>query len=384
MKRCFEIFLLTLAVCFIVCGFNSPAEAVIVKGMAPIVTDIDSAKKEARRQAMREAVEAALGVHVQSTTEVANMMVVKDEISLKSDGYVTINRVIAEESRGDIFYVELDVNASADRIRTFAQDLKAQLDANVNDSNARGGIMSAVVQKNYGGSYSYDGQIGDYLNAKLKFVGLKPLTNDNVVNYLVYHATDPDVRVKARAIAKENREAENALLRGVLAEESVRKVKGVYEATVHASFELIGLDSSEVDVFSKYVKGAGLTEREAFENAKEIATREAMDSLAKQALETVQNETRGGYINIKTTVVIDNVRNYQAQYPLIKAGLENAKCKIIRMTRPSATSLAFFVSTDAYSNIGELTTTLLSSIPGIQPGIETPGELGATKVRLMF
>ena len=144
------------------------------------------------------------------------------------------------------------------------------------------------------------------------------------------------------------------------------------------------MDSSEVDVFSKYVKGVGSTEREAFENAKEIATREAMDSLAKQALETVQNETRGGYINIKTTVVIDNVRNYQAQYPLIKAGLENAKCKIIRMTRPSATSLAFFVSTDAYSNIGELTTTLLSSIPGIQPGIETPGELGATKVRLMF
>ena len=222
------------------------------------------------------------------------------------------------------------------------------------------------------------------MNFKMKLVGFRTVTNDNVVNYLLHNATAPDVRVKARAIAKETRETENALLRGVLAQESVRKVGGLYEATVQASFELIGIDSSEVDVFSKYVKGVGATEREAIENAKETATREAMDSLAKQALETVQNETRGGYTNIKTTIIVGNVTNYQAQYPLIKAGLDSAKCKVIRMTRPSATSLAFFVSTDAYSNVGELTQALLSSINGIQPGVDVQGELGATKIRLSF
>lgn len=380
-----KIFLLTLTICAAIFSANPSAEAVIAKSYAPIMNgDMDGARKEARKQAMRDVIEAVAGVHVQSTTEVANFAVVKDEIILKSDGYITINRVIKEEPRGNIFYVELDITASTERIREFAQDLKSQLDANVNESNSRGGIMVAVVQKNPDGSYSYTPEMGDYLNAKLKFIGLKPVTNDNVMNYLIYHATDPDVRVKARAVAKDNRESENALMRGVLNVESVRKVNGLYEATVNASFEVIGLDSSEVDVFSKWVKGVAATEREAIYNAKENATREAMDSLARQALETVQNENRGGYINIKTTVVIDNVTNYQAQYPKIKAGLDNAKCKVIRMTRPSATTLSFFITTDAYSSVGELQAALMSSIPDIQPGINVSGELGASKIRLSF
>ncbi|MBR1647876.1 MAG: flagellar assembly protein T N-terminal domain-containing protein [Selenomonadaceae bacterium] len=380
-----KFFVLTFAVCAFFVGTISPAEAVIVKGYAPIVNgDIDGAKKEARKQAMREAVEAAVGVHVQSTTEVANFMVVKDEISLKSDGYVNINRVIKEEVRGEIFYVELDVEASAQRIREFAQDLKSQLDANVNDSNSRGGIMVAVTQKNLSGTYNYTPEFSDYINAKLKQVGLRAVTNDNVVNYLINNYSAPDVRIRARAIANQFREEENALLRGVLSEESVRKVNGVYEATVHASFELIGLDSSEVDVFSKFVKGVASTQSEAIFNAKETATREAIDSLAKQALETVQRETRGGYTNIKTTVIVSNVTNYQAQYPAIKAGLANAKCKVIRMTRPNPTTLSFFVSTDAYSVIGELVQALIDSIPGIQQGSGSAGDLGATKIQLMF
>ena len=372
-----KIFFVSLIICAASFLNSSVAEAVIAKGYAPIVNgDIDGARKEARKQAMRDAVEAVAGVKVESTTEVANFELVKDEIILRSDGYVNINRVIKEEAQGNIFYVELDITASAERIRTFAQDIKSQLEANVNDSNSRGGIMVAVVQRDRGGSYSYEPTMGDYLNAKLKLTGFRAVTNDNVLQYLVYHATDPDVRVKARAVAKD--------LRGVLNVDSVNKVNGLYEATVQASFELIGLDSSEVDVYSKYVKGVAATEREAIFNAKGNATREAMESLSKQALETVQSENRGGYINIKTTVVIENVTNYQAQYPLIKTGLDGAHCKIIRMTRPNATSLAFFISTDSYSSLGELETALLSSISGIQPGINKEGELGATKIRLMF
>ena len=98
----------------------------------------------------------------------------------------------------------------------------------------------------------------------------------------------------------------------------------------------------------------------------------------------MQRETRGGYTNIKTTVIVSNVTNYQAQYPAIKAGLENAKCKVIRMTRPNPTTLSFFVSTDAYSVIGELVQALIDSIPGIQQGSGSAGDLGATKIQLMF
>lgn len=384
-----KIFLLTFAVSMVLVGSISPAEAIVVKGLAPITNeDIEGARKEARRQAMREAVEAVAGVHVQSRTDVANMMVVKDEISLKSDGYIVVNKVISEGRKGNIYCIELDVDISTEKIRQFAQDLKSQVDANLTDSNSRSGIMVAVVKKDFGSSsYSYDSQIGDYLNAKLRFVGFNAVTNDNVVNYLVSHANDPDVRIKARAIAKDplNREETNALLRGVLEIDSVKKVGGFYEAVVNTSFELIGLDSSYVDVFTKYVKGAGATEREAIENAKESATREAMESLARQSLETVQNETRGGYTNLKVAVVIDNVTNYQAQYPLIKAGLERANCKIIRTTRPHATRIALFVSSDSYSSVGELSTALEEAIGnGIAIGITPAGEIGSTKIYLSF
>lgn len=381
-----KIFLTAFAACAFLVGTSSPAEAVVVKGFAPIINgDVAAAEKEARKQALRAAVEEAVGVHVESSTEVANFMVVKDEISVKSDGYVNIKRVIKKEVRGDLFYVELDVDASAQKIREFAQDLKSQLEANVNESNSRGGIMTAVVQKNTDGSCTYTPEFGDYINDRLKRVGFFAVTNDTVADYLIYHASDADVRIKARSIARDNRAEENALLRGMLEIVSVRKVSGAYEATINASFELIGLDSNVVDVFSKYVKGAASTEREAIEVAKENATREAMDSLARQALETVQNETRGGYTNLKTTIVVSNVTNYQAQYPLIKAGLENAHCKIIRMTRPSATTLSFFVSTDSYDNLGGLQEALLGgAIPGIQLGSSPENKPGATKIYLTF
>lgn len=382
-----NVFLLAFAVCFVLASSISPAEAIVVKGLAPIVNgDISGAKKEARKQALREAVEAAAGVHVQSETEVANFMVVKDEISLKADGYVTINKIISEGQKGDIYYMELDVTASTERIRQFAQDLESQIRANVNDSNARGGIMVAVVEKKYGASsYTYDPKIGDYLNQKLKFVGFDAVTNDEVVQYLMYHANDPEVRIKARAIAKGLNRQENALLRGVLEIDSVKKNGGFYEAVVNTSFELIGLDSSNVDVFTKYVKGVGSTEREAIENAKESATREAMESLARQALETVQTETHGGSTNVKVAVIIDNITNYQAQYAVIKAGLERAHCKIIRATRPHATRIALFVSSDAYNNVGELATAIEEAIGnGIGMGNTPEGDIGATKIYLSF
>lgn len=364
---------------------TSVGEAAVVTGYAPIVNgNVDVARRAARNFAMRTAVEEIVGVKIQSTVEVANLMLVKDEIVAKSEGYVTINRVLSEEVRGEIFYTTLDVTASAEKIRAFAGDLRSQLEANVNDSNSRGGIMVAVVRRNSDGSCSYDPTIGDYINAKLKFIGLKPYVNDNVNGYIALHADDPDVRVRARAVAKDNREAENALLRGVTGVESVRRVGGVYEAVVNVSFELIGLDSSDVDVFTKTVRGVGVDKISAVENARELAAREAIDSLARQALETVQEETRGGTVNIKTTVVVDNVFDYAGQLPLIQTAFDQTNCTIIRMTRPQSTRLAFFISAVDYATVNDLQDALLNSIPFIKLGVTPANELGATKIYLTF
>ena len=385
MKNYFaRFFTFLLTACFAILNFSSQAEATVVKGYASIMNgDVAGAKAEAKRQAMRELVEQVAGVKIQSTVEVSMNMLVRDEILSKSEGYVTINKIIKEEVRGDVFYIELDATASTEKIRSTATDLRSKVEANVNDSNSRGGILTAVVLRDRG-RYSYDPEISDYVNSKLKSVGFYAVGNDAVTKYLIAHGDDPDVRIQARVTARNNRTEENALLRGVLAIEEVNRANGgLYEAVAKASFEMIGLDSNSVDVFSKYFKAVGTSERDAIEQAKERATEEAMKSIAMQALETVQQEKQGGVTNIKTTIVFDGITDYTNQFPAIKAALAKANCKIVRVTRPSPTKLSFFISTDSYSNVGELQMTLAESIPGLEI-TEDPNAVGASKIQLLF
>ncbi len=381
MKKIFSLLLL----CLVILNLNSQAEATIVKGYAAIMNgDISAARAEARRQAMRELVEQVVGVRVQSSVEVVNNMLVRDEILAKSDGYVTINKIIKEENRGDVFYVEMDITADANKIKLAAIDLKSRVQNNVTDSNSRGGIFTAVVLRDRG-RYSYDKEFATYINDKLKLVGFDAKVNDVVAGYLEKSGDAPNVGIQARTMARqsEDRGGVNALLRGVLAIEEVKKIQGgQYQAMVKASFELIGLDSDSVDVFSKYFKSVKDSEFEAIEEAKQRATEEAMKSLAEQALETVQQERQGGYTNIKTTVIVDDISDYSSQFPQIKAALEKAHCRIIRVARPTPTRISLYVSSDAYSSVGELGA-FLSAIKGFEMGLEQTGA-GTTKIQLLF
>ena len=386
-ERLIKKILFSMILCAGIFSAIPVADAEIVKGYAPIENgDIEKARAEARRYAMRELVERVVGVKVTGTTEVANFAVIKDEIVARSEGYVTINRVISEGVQGDVFYSELDLTANADKIRSTEQDLRTRIEIIAPDSNYRGRVQVAVVQRDSHGRYGYDNEIGTYVSAKLKYMGFDTMINDEVNYYLTQHGSDPDANQQARRIARGYERGDaNSLLRGVIATENVRPVgKGLYEAIVNVSFEVIGLDSNEVDAFSRYFKAVGHSEKEAIFNAKEKGTEEAVTELAKQALETVQAEQRGGYTNLKSTVIFDNVTNYSAQFAAIKAGLERAHCKIIRVTRPSQTRIAVFVSSDFYTNLYELESAIESAIPGIGKGVGFNEDLGASKIKFTF
>ena len=78
---------------------------------------------------------------------------------------------------------------------------------------------------------------------------------DEVIQYMTNHANDTDLRVQARRIARGGeRDGANSSLRGTLTVDSAQKVAGGYEAQVKASFEMIGLDSNEVDTVSRYFR----------------------------------------------------------------------------------------------------------------------------------
>lgn len=383
MKTCsakiFSFLLMILAVV----SFSAQAEATIVKGYAAIMNgDVNRAREDAKKQAMRELLQQVVGVKIQSETEVSMNMLVRDEILSKTDGYVTINKVIKEENRGDVFYVELDVTASADRIKSTAADLKSRLDANVNSSDMRGGIVTAILQKE-NGSYSYDTTFGRYISSRLKLSGLRALVDDEVTDYLIKNFNDPNVDLKARAIARDSEDRSgNAFLRGVL---SVESVKGTtdrkYEALVRASFELVGFASNDIDVFDKYFKAIGNTSDEAILLAKENATAEAMDSLAKQALETVQTQAQTEVGVFETTLVFDQLTDMSTQLPAIENALKKLNCNIVRSNVASGTKVIFLISTYSYRDSGSLTSALLKELPGYNP---TAAGLGTSKIRMLF
>ena len=61
----------------------------------------------------------------------------------------------------------------------------------------------------------------------------------------------------------------NALLRGTLVVADSKHVGNYWQATVHASFELVGLESSEVNSFDDYFTAVDTDEKKAFERARE-------------------------------------------------------------------------------------------------------------------
>ena len=370
----------------IIFNLSMTVEATIGKGQAVIVDgDISTARTNAKREAMRDAIENAVGVHVQSETEVQNFMVISDEITMKSDGYGIVNSVISEKQVGDIFYIELDVTTSPDRIRSTVEDLRGKLEANIDGSNIRGVVQVAIVEREGNGASRYDPEMSDYFIERMKLNGFRAENNDNVIQYMIQHANDPDLRIQTRRIARgDGREEANSILRGTMTIEDVHKVSDGYEAEVKASFEMIGLESSLVDTTSRYYKAIGSTSKEAVRKAKSEATRQAMESLAMQALETLQDEKRGGATNIKMTAVFQNINDYPNQFAAIKTGLQNAKCKIIRVTRPNATTISIYLSSDSYSNSGELQMAIEAAIPGIQQGFGGNENIGSQKLLFTF
>ncbi len=84
----------------------APAETreVVAEGRAAIPTDADSpaaailrAKKAAQSQALRAAVEKALGVYVSARTLTANYQLVRDEVTTRAEGFATLQEVISEK-----------------------------------------------------------------------------------------------------------------------------------------------------------------------------------------------------------------------------------------------------------------------------------------------
>jgi hypothetical protein len=96
--------------------------AVTASGEAPIEGSAETAKQQAVNQALRNAVEQAVGVFVNSTTKVQNFQVLEDSIYTKASGFVSGYDVIDEKQTGGTYVVKVRATVG---VAPLAQQLKA-------------------------------------------------------------------------------------------------------------------------------------------------------------------------------------------------------------------------------------------------------------------
>jgi len=97
-KHIHIIFMISLMIGWGMVSYGQQAtQTVIAKGVATVFgEDKGLARDQAINDALRKAVEQALGTFVQASTLVQNSMVIEDNILAWSDGYVRSHRIVSE------------------------------------------------------------------------------------------------------------------------------------------------------------------------------------------------------------------------------------------------------------------------------------------------
>ena len=367
------------------CGRFCSAQ--VVEGRAVIVGgDVTKAEQAAREDAMRSYVEQQVGVHITSSTETSLGMVVSDKVLAQSEGYVQVKRVVKSEAQGNIYCVALDLEASADRIRASVQDLRTSLEA-LDESSSRYGIQVAITGRDENGHLQPTMELMHYVKAKFENQGFRVVENDEVLAYMNRQTdlSDPRVNAEIRRIARsDGRETENALLRGCLSTSEVRMSGAYYEATEHASFELIGLDTSSSNSYDDYFVGVGTTKSEAIKKARDAVMQKAVEELAQKALLTAQDETRGGTRHLKIALVFRGIQDRAGQSAQIRQGLQALGGHIIRSAFGSDGSFKVFADMSGFSSLDELQAAIQAHVPGLQPGNEDEAAMGSTKLYFTY
>lgn len=361
--------------------------AEIVEGQAAIIDgNIDKARFAARQDAMRSFVEAKVGVRVSSHTQVDMGLVVADRILTNSNGYVQIKRVVKEQQQGDVYTVQMDLEASSQMFQTAASDVEGRLQQ-LEESSSRSGVSVAISETDEYGRSTPVMDVNNYVRGQMEDKGFRTTTNDEVMQYMHMHGdlSDPAVAVEIRKIARGGeRGGENSLLRGTLSTTSVKNLGKYTAAVVNASFELIGLDNNMSNSFAAYVTAVGKTPDEAKKKAKDEAARQAVEALGQKALKTDQLENRGGVHHIKTSIVIQGITDRAGQSQQILNALGSINCRVIRYVFAPNGEFRVFVDATGYEGTGDLTSELLSHVSGLAPGVESSSAVGSTKIYLSY
>ena len=357
------------------------ANAELVTGQAYIENgNIQKAKLDAKRDAMRTFVEKEVGVHIKASSEAVNSLLVRDSIIAKDNGYVLVKKVVDEKEEGELYTVILDLEADKKQIQTQEADVRDRL-MNIDETSSRYGLNVAIVDEDASQTAFWN----DYFTGMLKMTGFRSQVNDDVVAYLgqnINRQDDLTLNAEIRRMGRlGDRMDANAIIRGrIRLARPAEKIKSrAYRAVAQVNCELIGYDANAVDVAAGYYTQVADTPEKAEQLAKEAALQAAAKKLGSEALNTVQQEFRDG---IKMTFVFQPITDKMTQRRKILDGLTNANCEIIRSSFVRGT-LQVYISSAEYNSLEELKEAVIRQLMPSFPQLteaDDGGQYGSTKL----
>jgi len=127
MKKGLKLKLITSIFCLILLSLTPLLlhGGTIGKGRAKIFNNNEgSARNQALRNALRDAVQQGVGLLLDSQTIVKNWAVIRDEVYSSARGYVKNYTVLKDEKQNDVWYIEIDAEVASADIKDKLSDLR--------------------------------------------------------------------------------------------------------------------------------------------------------------------------------------------------------------------------------------------------------------------
>lgn len=349
---------------------NSICSAQYVTGRAYIENNnLQKAREEARREALRSFVEERIGVRINSKTETENFLLLRDYITARSEGYVVVKKVVSEKIEDSCLVLLLDLEVGNKPLELAEQEIKTQLQ-NLDRNSSRGSLEIAMFDVDADKSWDWSRYMVGALR-KHGFARIK--SNDMVLKYLSDNLMEDKLKLYThlRQVGKNSGSTAKAILRGSLKtiDQGTQVALGAYKATAMVSLEIIGYESDNIDAMTRYVSAVGTSKADAEIRAKEKALEEAAEVLAQQASVTVQYEEQGGRREIELSLVFPDAYNQGTDSKLILQALEASECEIDRSVFASDGSFRVAIYSQSYEKVNDLLRRVLEELQLNYPNV---------------
>jgi len=301
-------------------------EIVEAEGVSPIVNgDIEGAKKSALSDSMKNALALVVGIYVSGDTLVSKSILINDDITSRTEGYIERYKVIKEYRDGDFYKVKIEAHVRK-------EDVAAKLKTLETDVEKIGSpiVYVKISESLSGNQISGDYAAGEYIS-KLRGDGFRISSDEK----------EADVKVIGQAASQYN---------------SKENLGGFISYSSSLSAEIKAQSGEIIGAISTSAGGLGLNEDVAGKEAILNAARKSYDKLKNSILDYYNQKRIISFkiSGVKSLNDVNEVIKYFRNIPAIKdSRLKNysngfASIDILVRKGNSSDLLPIFSKTDKF------------------------------------